>query len=106
MSDTSLRVTAADVESAVRLTVATLGEAQHVDWEAKAGTLEWTCWEIVETLVHMHDVAEGLGVGWAPPADLCGRLLARFCPDAPTDTESHAVALGALTASTSHRGGE
>jgi hypothetical protein len=181
MSDTSRPVTAADVDSVVRLTVATLGEARNVDWDAKAGPLEWTCWEtvehiadnlfffaaqlgpripatdksvpfawarhrpggpglvifadraagpaglvrvvdacgallvamvrttppevrayqdtgvldtegfaamgIVETLVHMHDVAEGLALTWAPPAELCGRVLARFFPDAPTDTD-------------------
>jgi hypothetical protein len=181
MSDTSLPVTAADVDSAVRLTIATLGEAQNVGWDGKAGPLEWTCWEtvehiadnlfffaaqlgprvpttdrsvpfawarhrpggpglvifadraagpaglvrvveacgallvatvrtrppqvrayhdagvldttgfaamgILETLVHMHDVAEGLGLRWAPPADLCDRVLARFFPDAPTDAD-------------------
>src|SRR6266568_5001324 len=48
MSDTSLPVIAADVDSAVRLTIATLGEAQNVDWDGKAGPLEWTCWETVE----------------------------------------------------------
>jgi hypothetical protein len=169
------------MDSAVRLGIATLGEAQNVDWDANAGPLEWTCWEtaehiadnlfffaaqlgpripstdqsvpfawarhrpggpglvifadraagpaglvqvvdacgallvamvrttppevrayhdvgvldaegfaamgIVETLVHMHDVAEGLGLTWAPPADLCGRVLARCFPDAPADTD-------------------
>jgi hypothetical protein len=39
---------------------------------------------VVETLVHTHDVAEGLGVDWTPPADLCDRVLARLFPDAPT----------------------
>jgi len=181
MSDTSLPVIAADVDSAVRLTIETLGEAQNVDWDGKAGPMEWTCWEtvehiadnlfffaaqlgprvpatdrsvpfawarhrpggpglvifadraagpaglvrvveacgallvatvrtrppqvrayhdagvldtagfaamgILETLVHMHDVAEGLGLTWAPPADLCDRVLARFFPDAPTDAD-------------------
>jgi hypothetical protein len=48
MSDTSPPVTAADVDAIVRLTIATLGEAQNADWEAKAGPLEWTCWETVE----------------------------------------------------------
>ncbi|HEU5421719.1 MAG TPA: hypothetical protein VFV41_28840 [Streptosporangiaceae bacterium] len=183
MSDTSLPAAAADVESAVRLTTATLGQAQDMDWmawDAKAGPLEWTCWEtvehiadnlffhaaqlgpripatdrsvpfawarhrpggpglvifadraagpaglvqvvdacgallvamaattppevrayhdigvldtggfaaisIAETLLHMHDVAAGLGLAWAPPAGLCGRVLDRFFPDAPADT--------------------
>ncbi|MEV0095385.1 maleylpyruvate isomerase N-terminal domain-containing protein [Streptomyces sp. NPDC050738] len=42
---------------------------------------------IVETLVHTHDLAEGLGLAWAPPADLCARVLARLFPDAPSDTD-------------------
>ncbi|MEU9497916.1 DinB family protein [Streptomyces sp. NPDC048196] len=37
----------------------------------------------VETLVHTHDLAEGLGLIWEPPADLCARVLARLFPDAP-----------------------
>ena len=42
---------------------------------------------VVETLVHLHDIAEGLGLGWDPPADLCARALNRLFPDAPTGTE-------------------
>lgn len=42
---------------------------------------------IVETLVHTHDAATGLGLPWNPPADLCTRVLARLFPDAPTSTE-------------------
>lgn len=48
---------------------------------------------IVETLVHTHDVAEGLGIAWTPDLDLpylpdlCDRVLRRLFPDAPTDTE-------------------
>ncbi|MCN9241556.1 hypothetical protein NGF19_12270 [Streptomyces sp. RY43-2] len=41
---------------------------------------------IVETLVHTHDLAEGLGLAWNPPADLCARVLARLFPDAPGST--------------------
>ncbi|MGW1778669.1 hypothetical protein ACWCQQ_05945 [Streptomyces sp. NPDC002143] len=174
------RVTADDVESAVRQAAAALRGAGAVDWDAKAGSLEWSCWEtvehladdlfayaaqlgpqsppsdreipfvwrrerpggpanvvfadraagaaglvqvleasgalltamvrttapsvrshhvfgaadpegfaamgVVETLVHLHDVAEGLGVEWAPDAGLCDRALARLFPAAPTDT--------------------
>ncbi|MEU3369202.1 hypothetical protein ACFYM2_08030 [Streptomyces sp. NPDC006711] len=36
-----------------------------------------------ETLVHMHDLAEGLGLAWAPPSALCSRVLARLFPEAP-----------------------
>ncbi|WP_455358123.1 hypothetical protein [Streptomyces sp. SYSU K21746] len=41
---------------------------------------------IVETLVHTHDLAEGLGLTWTPPAGLCARVLARLFPDAPAGT--------------------
>ncbi|MDT0444606.1 maleylpyruvate isomerase N-terminal domain-containing protein [Streptomyces johnsoniae] len=42
---------------------------------------------IVETLVHTHDLAEGLGRPWSPPADLCAPVLARLFPDAPAGTD-------------------
>ncbi|MBN6041771.1 maleylpyruvate isomerase N-terminal domain-containing protein [Amycolatopsis sp. 195334CR] len=41
---------------------------------------------VVETLVHTHDLAAGLGLTWTPPEDLCDRTLLRLFPDAPTDT--------------------
>jgi hypothetical protein len=37
-----------------------------------------------EILVHAADVAEGLGVAFAPPADLAARVLARLFPWTPT----------------------
>ncbi|MGA5423112.1 maleylpyruvate isomerase N-terminal domain-containing protein [Streptomyces lavendulocolor] len=44
-------VTAQDVLSAVRLAVDALGRADGgADWDARAGSLEWTCWETVEHL--------------------------------------------------------
>lgn len=42
---------------------------------------------IVETLVHTHDIATGLGVPFHPPAGLCGQVLTRLFPGAPTDTD-------------------
>ncbi|WP_371773931.1 VOC family protein [Streptomyces sp. NBC_01438] len=48
---------------------------------------------VVETLVHTHDLAEGLGIGWTPPADLCDRVLARLFPDAPDDSDRWTVLL-------------
>ncbi|MEU9670582.1 hypothetical protein AB0E25_34435 [Streptomyces bobili] len=179
-SATSDPVTADDVAYAVRLGVTALQGADASRWDAKAGSLEWTCWEtvehladdlfayaaqlgprnppsdtevpfvwsrrkpggpanvifadpaagpagllqvleacgtlltavvrttsptvrshhvfgladpegfaamgVVETLVHLHDVTEGLGIDWEPDADLCGRVLSRLFPDAPTGT--------------------
>ncbi|MGW2373415.1 maleylpyruvate isomerase N-terminal domain-containing protein [Kitasatospora sp. NPDC001683] len=38
---------------------------------------------LVETLVHLHDVTQGLGVPWTPPADVCTRVLTRLFPDVP-----------------------
>lgn len=42
---------------------------------------------IVETLLHTHDIAEGLGLDWQPPADLCARVLTRLFPDVPAGAE-------------------
>ncbi|TWP52239.1 hypothetical protein FKR81_11760 [Lentzea tibetensis] len=173
-------VTAADVDEAVQLALETLSAAKDADWDDRAGTLEWTCWEtvehladdlfsyaarfgpripptesevafdfvarrpggprstifadrsagvpglfqvleacgaflvrmvsvapadavayhvygastpdgfaamgVVETLVHTHDIAEGLGLEFHPPAALCDRSLKRLFPDAPEET--------------------
>ncbi|MEV0805302.1 hypothetical protein [Micromonospora sp. NPDC050200] len=50
---------------------------------------------VVETLVHMHDVAAGLSLGWRPDAHLCARVRHRLFPDAPTDTDPWATLLWA-----------
>ncbi|WP_197353199.1 maleylpyruvate isomerase N-terminal domain-containing protein [Streptomyces bathyalis] len=42
---------------------------------------------VVETLVHVYDVAEGLGIGWEPPQDLCCRVLTRLFPDVQVDAD-------------------
>lgn len=42
---------------------------------------------LVETLVHVNDIAEGLGVAWEPPAEMCGRLLTRAFPGVDIATE-------------------
>jgi hypothetical protein len=48
---------------------------------------------VVEVLVHMHDVATGLGLAWAPPADLCAAALRRLFPAAPSDGDPWATLL-------------
>lgn len=50
---------------------------------------------VTETLVHTRDAAEGLGVPWEPPADLCARVLTRLFPGAPADALPWAVLLWA-----------
>lgn len=50
---------------------------------------------IVETLVHTHDLAQGIGLAWNPPADLCSRVLARLFPDAPSSTDPWSALLWA-----------
>ncbi|HEV2372772.1 MAG TPA: hypothetical protein VGS19_11435 [Streptosporangiaceae bacterium] len=42
---------------------------------------------VAEVLVHMRDVAQGLGIVWAPPGGLCRRALTRLFPDAPAETD-------------------
>jgi hypothetical protein len=50
---------------------------------------------VTETLVHGHDAAQGLGVPWEPPADLCARVLNRLFPGAPADALPWAALLWA-----------
>lgn len=40
---------------------------------------------VVETLVHMHDIAQGLNLEWSPPRELCERVLKRLFPHAAID---------------------
>ena len=46
---------------------------------------------VVEVLVHTHDIAGGLGVGWNPPARLCAPVLLRLFPDAPQGDPSQVL---------------
>lgn len=50
---------------------------------------------VVETLVHLHDVATGLGLPWQPDAALCARVLHRLFPAAPADTDPWRTLLSA-----------
>ncbi|MEU4235453.1 maleylpyruvate isomerase N-terminal domain-containing protein [Nonomuraea sp. NPDC026600] len=170
-----------DVRRVVALAIDTLRGADHHAWEAKAGTLKWTCWEtlehladdlftyaarfglakppmsallpfrtssdrsggpenvifverdsgpeglltileacggllasvlhtapsttvayhvfgpsdpegfaamaVVETLVHLHDIAQGLNLEWSPPRELCERVLKRLFPHVAIDCD-------------------
>jgi hypothetical protein len=48
---------------------------------------------IVEVLAHTHDIAQGLGVGWSPPADLAAMTLQRLFPDRPDHPDPYAALL-------------
>lgn len=50
---------------------------------------------IVETLVHTYDLAQGLGLVWNPPAELCSRVLVRLFPHAPSSTDPWSTLLWA-----------
>lgn len=38
---------------------------------------------VAETLLHTHDITQGLAVDWLPPAPLCAAVLDRLFPDCP-----------------------
>jgi hypothetical protein len=69
---TGLAAVAAVTPSGVRAFHAT-GPSSAADYVGRA---------CVELLVHADDALSGLGVAFAPPADLCQRVLARQFPDA------------------------
>lgn len=50
---------------------------------------------VLETLVHVHDLAGGLGVGWDPDRELCARVLARLMPEVPRTDDAWADLLWA-----------
>ncbi|MBB6554587.1 hypothetical protein [Nonomuraea rubra] len=43
---------------------------------------------LVETLVHTHDVAQGLRLEWSPPGDACARVLKRLFPHVTDDGDA------------------
>jgi hypothetical protein len=69
---TGLAAVAAATPSGVRAFHVT-GPSSAADYVGRA---------CVELLVHADDALSGLGVAFAPPADLCQRVLARQFPDA------------------------
>ncbi|GAB4002990.1 hypothetical protein GCM10029992_42940 [Glycomyces albus] len=87
------------VESMGGLLVAMLGTAGP-QWRA------WHVWGVadpegfaamgvVETGVHAWDLAQGLGLEWRPPDELCAPALARLFPEAPSETDPWATLLWA-----------
>ncbi|MFI7638411.1 maleylpyruvate isomerase N-terminal domain-containing protein [Nonomuraea sp. NPDC049400] len=50
---------------------------------------------VVETLVHTHDIAQGLNVEWSPPGELCERVLKKLFPHVTIDRDAWEVLLWA-----------
>ncbi|RZT87759.1 mycothiol maleylpyruvate isomerase-like protein [Pseudonocardia sediminis] len=48
---------------------------------------------VVEVLLHTHDIARGLGIGFSLPEDTCRTVLTRLFPDVPADPEDAAATL-------------
>ncbi|MEV7937606.1 maleylpyruvate isomerase N-terminal domain-containing protein [Kitasatospora sp. NPDC088264] len=46
---------------------------------------------VAEVLLHTHDITQGLGVPWLPPAPLCAAVLHRLFPDAPPGDPAHVL---------------
>ncbi|WNI25485.1 VOC family protein [Streptomyces sp. ITFR-16] len=86
----TLRATGALLAAMVRTTAPDL-RSHHVFGASDAEG--FAAMGVVETLVHAHDVAEGLGVAWTPPQDLCDRVLARLFPGAPDAEDRWTVLL-------------
>ena len=76
-------VTADDLLAAADLTVAVLESGREGDWSARAGELDWTCWETVEHLADdWFDYAAQLGErGARAPFEAESRT-----PDGPPNT--------------------
>ncbi|UBI41050.1 maleylpyruvate isomerase N-terminal domain-containing protein [Streptomyces mobaraensis] len=79
-----IRVAASFLASAVRA-AAPEDRAWH-PWGHSDGP-GFAAMGVVEAVVHTHDIATGLGVGWTPPDELAGPALARLFPGVPHEDE-------------------
>ncbi|MFI7704254.1 hypothetical protein [Nonomuraea sp. NPDC049480] len=50
---------------------------------------------VVETLVHTHDITQGLNLEWSPPRELCERVLKKLFPHVTIDRDAWEVLLWA-----------
>ncbi|MEV6105529.1 hypothetical protein AB0M28_12555 [Streptomyces sp. NPDC051940] len=66
-------------------TVPSLVRAHHV-WGA-SDPEGFAAMGVTETLVHAHDITQGLGGGWSPDPSLCAKVLGRLFPDVPLGAE-------------------
>ncbi|MGW2006351.1 maleylpyruvate isomerase N-terminal domain-containing protein [Streptomyces nigrescens] len=50
---------------------------------------------VVETLVHTHDITQGLGLEWSPPRELCERVLKKLFPHVAVEGDAWEMLLWA-----------
>ena len=84
---------AVEIAAAILADVVRAAPADARGWHAAgmadgSGFVGMAC---TETLIHTSDIAEGLGVPFAPPADLAARVLARLFPWAPAEDDAWAT---------------
>jgi len=56
-----------------------------------SSAIDYVGWACVELLVHTDDALSGLGAAFAPPADLCRRVLAQQFPGATAANAWHGL---------------
>ena len=57
---------------------------ETVDWHwGISDAAGFAAMGVAETLVHTHDITQGLGVGWRPPESLSQLVVDRLLPMAP-----------------------
>ena len=78
----SVEVTAAILEHVIQASPASTRAFHPAGMADPSGFAAMGCDEI---LIHTADIAAGFGTDFRPPEDLCGRVLARLFPWAPTD---------------------
>lgn len=78
----SVEVTAAVLEHVIRAAPASTRAFHPAGMADPSGFAAMGCDEV---LIHTADIAAGFGIDFRPPEELCGRVLARLFPWAPTD---------------------
>lgn len=78
----SVEVNAAILEHVVRAAPESARAFHPAGMADRSGFAAMGCDEI---LLHTADITTGLGIDFKPPEELCGRVLARLFPWAPTD---------------------
>jgi len=80
-------LSADDLDTSVRRSLALLAGAADADWDVPAGTLTWTCWETAEHLADdLFFYATQLGPGEPPADDHVPFAMSRHRPEGPLNS--------------------